>query len=356
MTSKAASAGVAATTSANSMRFMQLALASAMLFSVMYMWQFMAASVAPSDAASVAVVDGGAAAGGDTGVIHRDRVLAHTQYVVQGFEEAHKFVREYNVETQGPLFMLFMSDANENGTYWHPDCEKAKQPIYDTFKRSPRGSRIVEVRIGLEPFWADMMNPFRQNQLFYIDFIPTVMRYEGGGNSTALLAGPYCRDINLLEYVFRVNKPAAGEPHANRVYNLHTPQQVLDYTALYDNSYPLFIFFISGVHFFNGRLWCPFCDKADVAVMHYFNYTAPESAVLLRTVVATHSREWFEEYNPFVSQEFADRFLEFDGVPYLGFVTKNGSEMKPIVTEYASAYEDKSKLQQFFLQQPPAKP
>jgi hypothetical protein len=110
------------------------------------------------------------------------------------------------------------------------------------------------------------------------------------------------------------------------------------------------------VHFFNGRLWCPFCDKADIAVMHYFNYTAPDDAVLLRTVVAAHSRQWFDEINPFISDEFADKFLYFDGVPFLGFVTKNGTQQKPIIAEFVTGYENKDKLSGFFLQTPPPKP
>lgn len=337
----------------HAMRFMQLALGSAVFFSVVYMWQFMAASVLPGEASLTAVEGAAAVAGGGAGVLRRDRALGHTQAVVQGFEEAHKFVREYDVEAQGPLYVLFMSDADENGTYWHPDCEQGKRAIYDAFRRSPRGSRIVEVRIGQEPFWADMMNPFRQNQLFYIDFIPTVMRYEGGGNSTALLAGQYCRDPALLDYVFRVGHPAAGEPNRNTVYDMHTTQQVLAFSALYENKYPLFVFFVSGVHFFNGRLWCPFCDKAEIPVMHYFNYTAPDDAVMLRVTVAAHSRQWFDEINPFVDVEFSEKFLEFDGVPFLGLVVKNGSG-RPIVQEYTAGYENTPKLQQFFLQRPPA--
>ncbi|ETK77189.1 hypothetical protein F441_16868 [Phytophthora nicotianae CJ01A1] len=345
--------------SLNPVRFMQLALAVTMFLSVSYMWQFTAETVVSptteeieagnaKDAAAKLVQAAEAAL-----AVQRDRSHAHTQYVVRGFEEAHKFVREYDVESMGPLFVLFMSDTDANGTYWFQPCQMVKDAVHKGFKRAPRRSRLLEIQVGSEKYWNDLMNPFRQNQLFYIDYLPTLMRYDGGGNSSALLAGPNCLNQDLLDVVFQVNKPAAGKPHNNRIMHFNNMKQVLDFLAFYDYSYPLFMFFVSGVHAFNNRLWCPFCDKAEVPVMHYYNYTAPDNAVLLRIVVAREPRQWFDEDNDFVGQEFSEKVVEFDGVPYLGFVDRNRTSNKIKLREFTHGMDQHEKLQEFFRQKAP---
>jgi len=340
-------------------RFMQLALAVTMLLSVSYMWQFTAETVVSPASEEIEATDAKDAAAKLLQAaefvrsVQKDRPHAHTQYVVRGFEEAHKFVREYDVEAMGPLFLLFMSDTDANGSYWFPPCQQVKDAVYEGFKRAPRRSRLLEIQVGSENYWNDMINPFRQNQLFYIDYLPTLLRYDGGGNSSALLAGPNCLNQELLDVVFQVSKPKAGAPHNNRVIHVNTMKQVMDFLAVYDYSYPLFMFFVSGVHDFNNRLWCPFCDKAEVPAMHYFNYTAPDNAVLMRIVVASHPRQWFDEDNDFVGDEFSDKVVWFDGVPYLGFVDRNRTSNKIHVREFVHGMDQHQKLQDFFRQKAP---
>ncbi|KAF4324015.1 hypothetical protein BBO99_00002502 [Phytophthora kernoviae] len=284
--------------------------------------------------------------------VQRDRAQAHTHYVVRGFEEAHKFVREYDVTSMGPLFILFMADTDANGTYWFPPSQQVKDAVHEGFKRAPRGSRLVEIRVGAQDYWNDLTNPFRQNQLFYIDYLPTLVRYEGGGNSSSLLAGPNCLNQDLLDVVFQVNTPTAGKPIPNRVVHMTTMKQVMDFLASYDYTYPLYMFFVSGVHSFNGRMWCPFCDKAEVPTMHYYNYTAPADAVMLHIVVAREPRQWFDEDNDFVGPEFSEKVVEFDGVPYLGFVGRNKTTQKIKVNEFVAGVDEHAKLQEFFRQKP----
>ncbi|CAI5743343.1 unnamed protein product [Hyaloperonospora brassicae] len=337
-------------------RFMQLALATAVFLSLSYIWQFtMEAVRTPSPTARESTNAHTLAAQAADGVltVQRDRSHAHTYYVVRGFEEAHRLVREYDVETQGPLFLLFVSDTSANGSYWFRPCQMVKDAVYKGFERAPRRSRLAEIRVGSESYWNNLMNPFRQNQLFYIDYLPTLMRYDGGGNSSALLAGPNCLNPDLLDVVFRVSKPVAGAPHRNRVVHCTTAKQVRDYLALYDYSYPLFLFFVSGVHAFNSRLWCPFCDKAEVPVMHFFNYTAPDTAVMLRIVVASTPHQWFEEDNDFVGPEFSSEVLVFDGVPYLGIVDRNRTSNKVMMREFVAGVDQHDKLQAFFRQKAP---
>lgn len=345
--------------SLNPVRFMQLALAMTMLLSVSYMWQFTAETVvspATDEIEATSAKDAAAKllqAAEAARSVQRDRSHAHTQYVVRGFEEAHKFVREYDVDSMGPLFMLFMSDTDANGTYWFPPCQQVKEAVYKGFKRAPRRSRLLEIQVGPEKYWNDLKNPFRQNQLFYIDYLPTLLRYDGGGNSSALLAGPNCLNQDLLDVVFKVNKPAAGRPNANRVMHFNNAKQVMDFMAFYTYDYPLFMFYVSGVHAFNNRLWCPFCDKAEVPVMHYFNYTAPANAVLMRIVVAREPRQWFDEDNDFVGPEFSKKVVEFDGVPYLGFVDRNRTSNKIKVREFVHSMDQHEKLKEFFLLKAP---
>jgi|UniRef100_K3X081 thiol-disulfide isomerase/thioredoxin len=322
----------------NPMRFMQLALATTTVFSVVYMWQFVAMSVQdPADASGLVVAV-------------KSRLLGQTRYVVQGFEAGHKFVSDYDVQSQGPLYILFMSDADANGTYWCPDCAKAHKPVYDAFSRAPRGSNIVEIRVGPVEYWADDMNEFRQNQLFYIDYIPTLMRYNGGGNSSTMLSERYCLDEELLDFVFRVRNPSGEKPKNNQIVTFKDPESVVDYVDKFDNSYPLFISFVSGFHSFNGRLWCPYCDRADVAVMHYYNTTAPENAVLIRAVVAETYKKWKKKKNPFKRAEFREKIVHIRGVPYLGRITKDAATNKVHVQEFLPDFDAKEQLQLFYKQ------
>ncbi|KAL7686862.1 putative Thioredoxin-like superfamily [Plasmopara halstedii] len=325
------------------LRFMQVALAITLFFSITYMYQFVTVSITlrsvndSEDSKDVGIV--------------RNRVLGHSILHLQGFEAAHKFVSDYDIE-QGPLYILFMSDADENGKYWCPDCERAKKPVMDAFNRAPRGSKLVEIRVGPQSYWSDYMNEFRQNQLFYLDHIPTLMRYEGGGNSSTMLTESFCNDPDLLDYVFRVNKPLAGKPHENKVLTMTSPTEVINYVGTYDHSHPLFLFFVSGNHDFNGRLWCPYCDRADVAVMHYFNYTALDDAVLIRIVVSNSYKEWKKNENPFKQLEFREKVTLLQGVPYLGFVRKDLPANKVHVFQFMPDYVETQKLLTFFKNRP----
>ncbi|POM80785.1 Hypothetical protein PHPALM_1333 [Phytophthora palmivora] len=127
----------------------------------------------------------------------------------------------------------------------------------------------------------------------------------------------------------------------------------MDFLEFYDYSYPLFVLFMSGVHAFNNRLWCPFCDKAEVPVMHYFNYTAPDNAMMLRIVVASEPRQWFDEDNDFVGEEFSEKVLWFDAVPYLGFVDRNRTSNKIHMKQFMHGMDEHKKLQEFFRQKAP---
>ncbi|KAI9923030.1 hypothetical protein PsorP6_000594 [Peronosclerospora sorghi] len=325
-------------------RFMQMLLAMTLLFSLAYMYQFVSVSFSfRSMDESVDAKERG---------LLRNRVLGHSVVHLQGFEAGHKFVSEYDVESQGPLYILFMSDANADGEYWCPDCERAKKPVMDAFKRAPRGSRLAEIRVGPQAYWADYMNEFRQNQLFYLDYIPTLLRYEGGGNSSTMLTEAFCTDPALLDYVFRVHKPLAGAPHQNTVLSMSSPNEVIDYLGTYDNTYPLFFFFVSGYHNFNGRLWCPYCDRADVAVMHYFNYTAPETAVLVRVTTADSYEAWKSKANPFRQPAFQEKVGPMRAVPYLGFVKKDVPGNKVTLYQFLPDYTETAKLQTFFKNKP----
>ncbi|RQM15727.1 hypothetical protein DD237_003650 [Peronospora effusa] len=327
----------------SSMRLMQMALATTILLSLTYMFQFASVSVSFR---SIKDSENSKHDG-----LLRNHVLGHSVVYLQGFEAGYKFVSEYDVEAHGPLYILFMSDANENGRYWCPDCERAKKPVMDAFLRAPRGSRLVEIRVGPHSYWKDEMNEFRQNELFYLDFIPTLMRYEGGGNSSTMLTESFCTDTALLDYVFKVKKPLAGEPNKNKVLTMHSPREVIDYLGTYDNSYPLFLFFVSGYHELNGRMWCPYCDSADVVVMHYYNYTAPDNAIMVRVTVANTYKEWKKPMNPFKLREFQD-VVPMRGVPFLGYARKDGSANKIDVHQFTLDYSETEELQTFFKNKP----
>ena len=89
----------------SSMRLMQMTLATTVLLSLICMYHFASLSVSVDDSRQ------------------NGRLRDHAVLQLQGFEAGSKFVREYDVEAQGPLYLLFMSDADENSKYWCPDCE-----------------------------------------------------------------------------------------------------------------------------------------------------------------------------------------------------------------------------------------
>ena len=89
-------------------RFMQLALATAVFLSLSYIWQFTMEAVGTISTTAVESTNAHNVAADGVLTVQRDRSRAHTHYVVRGFEEAHRLVREYDVETQGPLFLLFV--------------------------------------------------------------------------------------------------------------------------------------------------------------------------------------------------------------------------------------------------------
>ncbi|CAH0480359.1 unnamed protein product [Peronospora belbahrii] len=328
----------------NAMRFMQLALAITVIFSLGYMYQFVSVSISLRSMENTDKEE-------ENGVV-RNRVLGHSVLHLQGFEAGYKFISEYEVEVQGPLYIFVMSDVDENGKYWCPDCEQAKKPVMDAFNRAPRGSRLVEIRVGSHSYWSDYMNDFRQNQLFYLDHIPTLMRYEGGGNSSTMLTESFCMDSALLEYVFKVNRPLAGAPNKNKVLTMYSPREVINYLATYDNTYPLFMFFVSGYHDFNGRFWCPYCDRANVAVMHYYNYTAPDSAIMVRVIVADSYKQWKKADNPFkLVEEFQDK-VPLRAVPFLVFIKKDVPANKITTYQFMPDYSETRKLQTFFRNKP----
>ncbi|CAI5743351.1 unnamed protein product [Hyaloperonospora brassicae] len=323
---------------------MQTALVALMLFALAFAYHFVS-KIPPLRSAQ----DFGDKSSSE--VVH-SRLLEHSVVQLLGFDDGYKFVSEYNVDEQGPLYILVMSGVSESGKYWCPDCEDAKKPVMDAFGRSPRGSRLVEIRVGPPAYWKDSMNDFRQNELFYLDYIPTLMRYEGGGNTSAMLTESFCTDTALLDYTFRVDQPLAGEPNKNKVLTMSSPGDLTDYLETYDNSYPLFLYFVSGYHEFNGRLWCPYCDQADVAIMHYYNYTAPDNAVLVRIIVAGTHKEWKQDTNPYKLPEFQEKVAPLRGVPFLGFVSKDVPANEIRVDKFTSTYKETDKLKAFFTNKP----
>uniref|UniRef100_M4BVH1 Thioredoxin domain-containing protein n=1 Tax=Hyaloperonospora arabidopsidis (strain Emoy2) TaxID=559515 RepID=M4BVH1_HYAAE len=323
---------------------MQLALATLVLFALAFTYEFVSMTTSLRSTEDMEVEK-------SSTMVH-NRLHGHSVVYLQGFDDGYKFVTEYNVKKQGPLYIFVMSDVDRRGKYWCPDCERAQKPVMDAFNRSPQGSTLVEIRVGPPAYWKDSMNDFRQNELFYLDHIPTLMRYERGGNSSTMLTESFCTDTALLDYTFRVDQPLAGEANTNKVLTMSSSIDVIDYLKLYDNSYPLFLYFISGYHEFNGRLWCLYCDQADVAIMHYYNYTAPDDAVMVRVIVADTYEQWKQETNPFKLPEFQEKVASMREVPFLGFVTKDVLANKVQVHQFISDYKETERLKTFFKNEP----
>ncbi|CCI46961.1 unnamed protein product [Albugo candida] len=323
------SSGTKTQSALTNMRLMQVAFAFLTLISMMCVYRFVSVTTNPF-----------------ADMPPTSTQLIKRKLTIDGFPDAHKFVSEYDVQKSGHLYLLFVSSLDEDGNYWCSDCRRAKAPIERAFTRAPMDSTLLEIYVGDRAKWKDMQNEFRQNQLFYIDNIPTVMRYDGNGNSSNMLTENFCLDKELLDYVFRV--PTLITYRKNHVFMFYNAKDVIDYLDKYDNTYPLFINFISGRHKFNGRLWCPFCDRAEVATMYYFNTTAPDSAVMLKVIVSNSYEEWDSTDNSFRNKEFGEKVLQLTGIPYLGRVSKNIETGKLHLEEFKTEFDQRTRLIRFY--------
>ncbi|KAG9406396.1 hypothetical protein AC1031_002715 [Aphanomyces cochlioides] len=273
-------------------------------------------------------------------MVHLQEVLetrGKNRFFVPDFEAAEAFLRQVDLK-EGPMFVLLMS-SEVNGSYWCNDCARAKQPFEDALARAPPNTRVLEVSVGAPRDWNDDYNPFRTKSTFHIRKIPALLKYEGNLKTSHLVSEQFVTKPELLNFVFGTKIPMPRPPKIIR-----SADEMLAFVKAYKGDYPLFLSFTSGTNPHTGRLWCPFCDIADLPIQHYFETAAPENAQLVRVVVADSYGAWKENSNPFRKQFV----VRVSAIPTLVRVSKAQPTDEPFVREYLPLFEDTKELQKFF--------
>lgn len=269
------------------------------------------------------------------------RFMNINKVVVHGAEEARKYLVNHK---HGQLFLLYMSDK-ENEKYWCPDCEMAKDIVYNSFENAKKGSILLEIRVGNRDYWKNPENEFRTDSLFYVDNIPTIMRYDGNNRSSHFLSENSCRDQKLLDFVFQV--PTDIQFNQNSIQQVDTYDEFVHILTSFKNEYPLFVQLVSGLMPGVGRPWCPYCEKSEITVNYYFNRTAPTNSKLLKVIVADTYEQWHNESNPYRNISF----IKFDGIPVLlryHQISPENKITKEQFTHYDDALLNPKEMIQFF--------
>ncbi|RQM25882.1 hypothetical protein B5M09_011732 [Aphanomyces astaci] len=321
------------------MRIFQLTMGLLLLSTVGYIAKFTTIWTTPSLKLTVDEVQLGHMA-------HLSEVLetrGRNRYFVPDYDAAETFLRSVDL-TEGPLFVLLMS-GEDNGTYWCGDCERARKPISDALARAPSNMRLLEVSVGAPSDWKNKFNPFRTKSTFHIRKIPALLKYDGNLRTSHLLSESFATQPALLDFEF------ASNPHANKV--LHSPTSyktirdanvMVAFLEAYQGDYPLFLSFSSAINEHTGRLWCPFCDIADIPIHYYFDHYAPSNAVLVTVVVADTYLAWKDKKNPFRLQTIA----KISGLPTLSRVVRAAPTDAVTTREYYPFFENIDALQAFF--------
>ncbi|KAF0772220.1 hypothetical protein AaE_002331 [Aphanomyces astaci] len=360
------------------MRIFQLTMGLLLLSTVGYIAKFTTIWTTPSLKLTVDEVQLGHMA-------HLSEVLetrGRNRYFVPDYDAAETFLRSVDL-TEGPLFVLLMS-GEDNGAYWCGDCERARKPISDALARAPSNTRLLEVSVGAPSDWKNEFNPFRTKSTFHIRKIPALLKYDGNLRTSHLLSESFATQPALLDFEF------ASNPHANKV--LHSPtsyktirdaNEMVAFLEAYQGDYPLFLSFTSAInehtggcnlfiylfgpviyfevlgtyilsisrvvsietiHHLKCRLWCPFCDIADIPIHYYFDHYAPSNAVLLTVVVADTYLAWKDKKNPFRLQTIA----KISGLPTLSRAVRAAPTDAVTTREYYPFFENIDALQAFY--------
>ncbi|OQR80453.1 hypothetical protein THRCLA_23482 [Thraustotheca clavata] len=264
--------------------------------------------------------------------------VANRRFEAGSFDEAKTFLESVSL-SDGPVYIVLMS-GKRDGEYWCGDCRNADKPISEAFAKAPSNARLLEVSVGEPAQWRQASNPFRIHRLFTVSRIPAVLEYKGNLKTSNLLLEKFAKDKELLEYLFQVN---TKELKSSKIKDITTVDELQNVISNYDNSYPLFLFFISGNDQDTGRLWCPHCDSAAVPVEYYFLRYSPSNAIMFKVITSENYDAWMDSNNPFRQQNLVD----VNGLPAL-FRAVPDSTPSLVFDEYAEYFEEREKLIQFY--------
>ena len=114
------------------------------------------------------------------------------------FEE---FLDKFKAEPpKGKTVAIFMSSLEENGIYWCPDCENARDNVNNIIipKCNEKGWKFFHVNVGDKPTWKNPEHPLRTNLDVNISRIPILAIFEGVNFNNIFLIkiGKNCQDFS----------------------------------------------------------------------------------------------------------------------------------------------------------------
>ncbi|RHY30265.1 hypothetical protein DYB32_004522 [Aphanomyces invadans] len=244
------------------------------------------------------------------------------------------------VSTDDPYFVLLMSGMLASGQYWCSDCEQAKMPLARAFAAT--GVRHAVVGVGSREEWANASSPFRVGPVFHVNEVPALLRYDGDLHTTTVLTGrAFLSDEAML---LALLTPRPSPPTVVHVDTVEALATYFDEYTMSRSKHPLFVYFVSGTTP-TGELWCPYCAKAELPVMAYFDRFAPQDAVLLRVVTAASLQDWRRDDNPFKVQQV----IVISGLPMLIRAKPQRLDTAALeFEEYTAFFEDTALLTAFF--------
>ena len=253
--------------------------------------------------------------------------------IVNGYQAAVEYLLAYDIATSGPLYLFFSAKP------WCGACDFDQVKVLEARSRSPLKPRVLEIHVGSKEEWENDQNLFRMQKIFYIDFLPTLLRWNGQNHTSLMLNEADCANPKLLDYVFEVAEPKT----TNRIETISSHDQLRQFLDEYNDQYPLFLHAVSGID--HGRAWCPYCDKSNIRIDYYFNTTAAEDAVMLNLIVAETYDDWQLASNPYHKSEL---LTIPSGIPALFRARRVKDTATLQMIEFKRAFENVTALESFF--------
>ncbi len=335
-----------------------------------------------------------------------NKSTVHWQHqVIHGFSESILYLEELDRKDRSgidtnitQIYLLFMSNKvkknDSSSPYWCLDCEQASRVIWNVFSEKVEASitslkkkknsnshptsriLLLEIRIGSVREWRNDLNPFKTEPEFFIDKIPSMLRWNGDGRSSSLLTERMCMDEGLLRTFFQIHKninteePLQLPPSPPRTLLLRTRgyedfYSTLNRITLEEEVSLVFIFFVSGLNQDNGRMWCPYCDIAHVPTEYFFNHSMDMEItdnkkgihnlqrpppMMIQAQVADDYDSWKNASNAFRM----DPLFKVAGIPTLLLLRHSNKKNmsndnnRTIIREYLESFQNLKALQTFF--------
>ncbi|CEF66639.1 Protein of unknown function DUF953, thioredoxin-like family and Thioredoxin-like fold domain-containing protein [Strongyloides ratti] len=101
--------------------------------------------------------------------------MTFSNLIVNGYDELKKTI----LSNKGRrIFVLFTGSKNSDGVSWCPDCVEAEPVIEEAIEKDltkEENVTFITCFVGERAYWKDMENPFRKDDEFKVNCIPTLI-------------------------------------------------------------------------------------------------------------------------------------------------------------------------------------